>query len=338
MLRFFLLLTLVAFGSSSLLTEELCYGSKYSLPPEFTPPVYNKTITYSPKVGDPKTVVNKGLSLDPRFQVSQDGIEMKDLTEQDNEAILSTEASVNSVKLIIKNCGSILRKLYGSSVVWNIPGGAEYLEFSKFTGSDVPAQPTILWNRTDSSYSRGNVSGSDYKIKDLTQQDSGYYRFRGSQHQLLNWEQIQVQEHVKNHTYSKGNYIVINFPGEITPSQVRFTQKGADTYTVLENGGRVDITDRYLAIEESTYEDAGTYDFVDDKGNLILRAVIGIKEEDDPPAHWFLYLAVSVFFVAFAVLGGIFCWKRYKNKRRAAAETEAVPPAMNYLRVTKNNE
>lgn len=337
MLLFFIHLTLVGFGSPSSLTEELCYGSKYSLPSQFSPSVYTLTITYTPKVGDPKTVVNNGLSLDQRFQVSQDVIEMADLTEQDNEAVLSTEAPIISVKLIIKNCGIIVRKLYGSSVIWNIPGGAEYLEFSKFTGSNVPARPTILWNRTDSSFTRGNLSSSDYEIKDLTQQDSGYYKFRGSHNQLLTWAQITVEEHVQNHTFDRGNYIVIEFPVGIIPSQVRFTQKGADTYTVLESNERVDITDRYLSIDDSTYDDAGRYDFVDNKGNLILRVVIGIKEEDDPPAHWFLYLAVSVFFVAFAVLGGKLCWNKYKNKKRAATEPEAVPPAVNYLRVTKSN-
>lgn len=332
---FFLLLTLIAFDSSWSLTEELCYGSKYSLPSHFIPPVYNHTIVYKPKVGEPKTVVKNGLSLDPRFQVLPDGIEMMDLTEQDNEAVLSTESPVNSIKLVIKNCGSITKKLYGSSVVWNIPDGAEYLEFSKCTGSDIPALPTILWNHTDSSYSRGNVSGAEYEIKDLTQQDTGYYRFRGLKDQLLKWEQVEVQEYLINRTYIRGNYIVIEFPVGIIPSQVRFTQKEADTYTVLESSSRVDITDKYLTIDDSTYDDAGTYDLVDGKRNLILRATIEIKHEDDPPAHWFLYVAISVFFVAFAVLGGKFCWNKYKNKKRAARETDTMPPAVQFLRDTK---
>lgn len=336
MFLFFLHFILVTFGSSSSVTEELCYGSKYTLPAQFCPPVYNHTITYSPRVGKPKTVVNHGLSLDQRFQVSQDRIEMADLTEQDNEAVLSTVAPVNSVKLTVINCGSIVRKLYGSSVMWNISGGAEYLEFSKFTGSGIPAQPTILWNRTDTSYRRGNVSGNYYEIKDLTQQDSGYYKFRGSRNQLLKWEQILVQEHLKNHTYSWGKFIIIEFPDGIIPSEIRFTKKGADSYTVLKSGGRITITIGYLAIDKSTYDDAGTYDFVDDRGNLIMRVEIGIIKEDDPPAHWFLYLAITVFFVAFAALGGKLCWNRYQRKKRAAAETEEVLPAVNYLRVTKS--
>lgn len=333
----FLVSSLVAFGSSSPLTEDLCYGSSYNLPSQFTPPAYNRTIIYTPKVGQPTTVVNNGLSLDQRFNVSANVIEMVDLTEQDNEAVLSTETPINSVKLMIKNCGTIVKKLYGSSVVWKIPDGAEYLEFSKFSGSDVPALPTVLWNRTDGSYSRGNVNGSNYEIKSLTQQDSGYYRFRGPQDRLLKWEQVLVQEHVKNHSYYQGNYIVIEWPDGIIPSQVQFTRTGADTYTVLESSGRVEITDKYLSIDDSTYDDAGTYDFVDNKGNLILRAMITIKEEEEPGAHWFLYVAISVFFVAFAVLFGKYLWDRHQDKKRAAAQAEPMPPAVNYLRVSKSN-
>lgn len=336
---FFHLLTLLVswFGlSSSLTPEELCYGSKYKLPSEFTPPLYNLAITYTPKVGESKIVVNNGLSLDPQFLITQDGIEMADLTEQNNEAVLSTATPANSVKLLIKNCRDPLRKLYGSSFIWNIPDGAEYLEFSKLTGSEIPAPPTILWNRTASLLRRGNVSGSNYEIKDLTQQDSGYYRFRGFQHQLLNWEQVLVEEHRKNHTYNRGNYIVIEFPVGIIPSQVRFTQKGAETSTVLESSDRVHIADNYVSIDDSTFDDAGTYDCIDDKGNLILRTVISITEEDDPPAHWFMYVAISVFFVAFALLGGKLCWNKYQAKKRAEREPEPVLPAMNYLKVTKS--
>lgn len=337
MLLLFLVSSLVTFGSSSPLTEDLCYGNSYRLPSQFTPPAYTRTITYTPKVGQPKTVVNNGQSLDQRFNVSLNVIEMIDLTEQDNEAVLSTEAPVNSVKLMIKNCGTILKKLYGSSVTWKIPDGAEHLEFSKFPGSGVPALPTVLWNRTDSSHSRGNVNGSNYEIKSLTQQDSGYYKFIGSQHRLLKWEQVLVQEHVQNLTYSKGNYIVIEWPAGFIPSQVRFTRAGSDKYTVLESSGRVEITDKYLSIDDSTFDDSGTYDFVDNKGNLILRAVITVKEEDDPPAHWYIYVAISVFFVAFAGLFGRYLWKRHQEKKRAAAQDEPVPPAINYLKVSKGN-
>ncbi|KAK7922782.1 hypothetical protein WMY93_009684 [Mugilogobius chulae] len=99
----FLLLTLVTFGSSILHTEDVCYGTKYLLPASFTPPVYNKTITYTTKGGDSKNVVNNGQSLDSRFQVIKNGIEMLDLTEQDNEAVLSTEEqnSINSASEIV---------------------------------------------------------------------------------------------------------------------------------------------------------------------------------------------------------------------------------------------
>ncbi|KAJ0002476.1 hypothetical protein NQD34_007625 [Periophthalmus magnuspinnatus] len=322
MLLICLLLTIVRFGSS-ILTEKVCYGSKYSLPANFTPPLYNKTITYTPKVGDSKIVVSIGQSLDPRFQVSKEGIEMADLTEQDNEAVLSTEGG-DSVKFIVKNCGSPVKKFYGSSIVWIISDGAEYLEFSKYTGSVIPGQTTVLWNRTDPSHS---ISNNEYEIKNLTQQDSGYYRFRGSKHQLLKWEQIVVEEHLKNYTYAQSKIVYIEFPVVVVPSQVRFTQVGAETHTVIENGGRVVITNQYLIIEDATFEDAGTYEFFDKEGNLILRVEIEIKSEEEP-LHWYFIVALCAFGAVFMGLGGHFCWKKYKNKRKSADTSEEVTPAV----------
>ncbi|KAJ0039434.1 hypothetical protein NL108_014044 [Boleophthalmus pectinirostris] len=334
MLLICLLFTIVRFGSSTL-TEEVCYGAKYNLPASFTPPLYNKTITCTPKLGDSKIVVNNGQSLDPRFQVSQDEIEMADLTEQDNETVLSTEKG-DSVKVNVKNCRSPVKKFYGSSIIWIIPDEAEYLEFSKYNVSDTPGHPIVLWNRTDPSYSRGNASSNDYEIKNITQQDSGYYRFRGSKHQLLKWEQIVVEEHVKNYTYVMGKMVYIEFPLVVIISQVRFTHVGAETHTVLENGGRVLITNQYLTIDDATFEDAGTYEFFDKEGNLILHVEIVIKE-DEEPLHWFFIVALCAFGAGFMGLGGHFCWKKYKNKRKSSDTSEEVTPAVIFQALKDNS-
>lgn len=334
----FLLLSLLSFGCCSTQTEELCYGSNYTLPSQLTPPSFKGAVTYRPKVGQPKIVLNNGQALDPlRFRVTPGVVEMMDLTEQDHEAVL--EAPVHSVTLRVKNCGVVLKKLYGSSVTWRIPDVAQTLEFSSFSGSGIAAPPSVVWSRTDASSSsgRGNVSEGHYEIRGLTQTDSGFYRFRSLQQRLLTWEQVLVQELQTNLTYDLGNFIVIEWPTGVVPSQVRFTRKGAQDYSVLQSGGRVEILDTYMSIQDSSHDDAGTYDALDQDQNLILRAIITIQEVDDPAPHWFLYVAITVFFVAFAALFGRFLWKKRRDRQRAAAAAEPAPPPVNYLKVAKSS-
>lgn len=267
MLLLCLLLAHFTLGTS--LREDLCYGSTYQFYPHFTPAVYNKTIIYTPKVGEPKIVVNNGKSLDSRFKVLRTKIEMANICERDNEATLTIGPGYfNTVTLRVKNCRSIVKKLYGSFIKWHMPYNAEYLEFS---GPDVFAPPVILWNRTSQSSIRGEVSGSNYEIKALTQRDNGYYRFRSSKDELLKWDQIVVDEHVRSYEHDEGQ-IKIEYPVVFTPAQVQFSSSHvwtSKTVTLSEGDRRYKITSTELIIEYATPEDSGTYDFLDKELSLI---------------------------------------------------------------------
>ncbi|KAK7922783.1 hypothetical protein WMY93_009685 [Mugilogobius chulae] len=94
--------------------------------------------------------------------------------------------------------------------------------------------------------------------------------------------------------------------------------------TLLENSDRVTITKHYLYIDDATYDDAGTYDFFDKEGNLILHAMVEVKEEEEP-LHWYFILALTAFGVVFIGLGGAFCWRKYKRKH--SDNSEIVTPA-----------
>lgn len=316
----------VTFGSSLSLLENLCYGATYNLPQHFTPVRYNHTITYTPLVGDPKIVVNHGQSLDSRFKVSRFKISMAHLSERDNEATLSIKDSLfDSVILRVKNCRSTVKRFCGSSIHWNIPNDAQYLEFSS---RDSLAPPAILWNSTTRASTRGKVSGSDYEIKDLTQQDSGYYRFRGSKDQLLKWEDIVVEEQVRHYEFDEGD-IKLEYPIIFTPSQVKFKRTGTSNgKTVSEDDGKFKITNRYLAIEYATPEDAGTYDFLDKDGNLILRVWLEVREVEKVWVSLVVLAAIFLGFVSCCCCVKKCCGKGSGDKTNGPeSETEAAAPS-----------
>lgn len=327
MLLLCLLLAHFTLGTSFL--ENLCYGSTYQFYPHFTPAVYNKTIIYTPKVGEPKIVVNNGQSLDSRFKVLRTKIEMANLCERDNEATLTIGAGYfNTVTLRVKNCRSIVKKLCGSFIKWQIPYDAEYLEFS---GPDVLAPPAILWNRTSRSSIRGEVSGSDYEIKALTQRDSGYYRFRSSKDELLKWDQIVVDEHVRSYEYDEGK-IKIEYPVVFTPAQVKFTRVWASkTETLSKSDSRFKITSTYLIIEYATPEDSGTYDFLDKDGNRILHVTLEVKEVEKVWVSLVVLAVISCGFIICCCCVAKYCCKDSSNKANGPeSETEAPPPSLHH--------
>lgn len=251
---------------------------------------------------------------------------MSNLSERDNDATLSIVSNFfDTVILRVKNCHSVVKKLSWSSIHWRIPYDAEYLEFS---GPDVNAPPAILWNRTSRSSVRGKVSGSLYEIKDLTQRDSGYYRFRGTTDQLLKWEQIVIEERVLSYDFDEGD-ITLQYPIVFTPSQVKYKSTWSHKARPLSDGdGRFKITNTHLFIQYATPEDAGTYDFLDKDGNLILRINVEIREVEKV---WVSVVVIAAFFVGFILCCCCVkkcCCKESSDKTNGPeSETDAAPAA-----------
>ncbi|XP_072295705.1 uncharacterized protein [Eucyclogobius newberryi] len=229
---------------------------------------------------------------------------MTDVTEQDNEAVLSiTGGYFRSISLRVRNCRNPVKKQYGSSIYWKIPDGAEYLEFVKYNGSRIPdpVESSVLWNLTDPSKPRrGEIRGSDYMIHVITQQDSGYYRFRGSNHQLLKWETIVIEHFVESYDFDEGN-IKLEFPVILTPSQVKVKCVGnlRPRTVSLSDEPRFKITDSHFAIESATPEDAGKYEFFDKEDNLMLSATVEIREVEQTWKSYVILGAIS--------FGGMLC-------------------------------
>lgn len=337
MLLLCLILTLVDLGSSYSLSRK-CYGGPFDFPYYATPPLFKGQISYTPKGGVQRIVVNDGESKDPRFKVSLRSIKILALTEQDHEAILNF--GKDAIKLMVSDCADPENMYYGSVFSWRVPSEAEYLEFSQTTTSSDPLQPVVLWNRTDPLFGRGSIKRNYYEIYSLKQKDSGYYRFRGSDNQLIQWKKLIVQENTRNVEHKEGGYLHMDYvlhglrSYRFTRSQVLFTPLGSEkkqTLSEADKQGRVEITDRYFAINNAKLEDSGSYEFFDDQDNLVLRVKVEVIANE---TTW-VYVVVFAL-ILFAVT---FCWccvkkrccKKSTDKRNSpATQTEAVAPAVYY--------
>lgn len=295
------------------------------MPLLFYPPLYNRTVTFTPKGGDPKIVISDGQPLDSRFKISRGKIVMTNLSERDNEATLSVVSRFfDTVILRVKNCHGVVNKLCGDFIYWKIPYDAQYLEFS---GPNVNAPPTILWNRTARSSIRGKVSGSAYEIKNLTQQDSGYYRFRGPNDQLQKFEQIVVEANTRSYNVDEGK-IKLQYPLVFTPAKVTFLRNGAWVAQTLKESDRLEITDRYLAFEYATPEDSGTYDFLDKDGNLILQMTLEIREVEKVWVSVAVLAAISFGFTLCCCCLKRFCCTDSSDKTSSPeSEADAAAPS-----------
>uniref|UniRef100_A0AAV2MIS7 Uncharacterized protein n=1 Tax=Knipowitschia caucasica TaxID=637954 RepID=A0AAV2MIS7_KNICA len=183
-----LMFTLVDF-SSSYETPTRCYGTTYS----FSPPQLPNSIFYMPRTRDERILVaEKGKSKHERFDVTLSGISIKDLTDEDDQAILFFDQE-NSMQLKIVDCNDPQKARYGEDFFFKIPRSAEYLQFSQVVPYESTLQPVVIWNRTDPSL-RGSVIAGYFEIKKAKQTNSGYYKYRDSQNQLLKWRRLAVEE------------------------------------------------------------------------------------------------------------------------------------------------
>lgn len=153
--------------------------------------------------------------MDPRFEVSFQRIYMPDLTEEDEGSMAAYTLGkiISLVVLLVRNtcdwfqyhtishgvlqllffrfldCEAPEIRNYKDMFSWIMPNEAEYFQFTPLNSK----LPIVLWNRTGHTNSRGTVNRPHYEIPNLTQKDSGYYKFRGSENQLLKWTKLVVK-------------------------------------------------------------------------------------------------------------------------------------------------
>ncbi|XP_055015342.1 uncharacterized protein LOC110160727 [Boleophthalmus pectinirostris] len=313
---------------SSYSTPFECYGGTYT----FTIPRTDTSVYYMPNTRDNRIlVVDNGKSVNTRFEVSfMNTIKMKDLTEQDDRAILFFD-QLNSVQLSVGDCVEPLLKRYGDLFSWRIPRLAQYLEFAQTVSVSV-LKPIVIWNRTDPSSTRGVINDNDFEIYKLTQKNSGYYKFRGSRNDLIKWKKIEVEENREHLEYFEGEHFHMDFPVEFSFSNILFTPATSQIEKTIEKRrirNRMKLTNSYVSFRDLTLQDTGIYKFIDNEGNVAVMVQLDVRKAEVPV--WAYIVIVCV--ILLGILLCCCCVKKCcckKSERSEPGSTNAAAPAVYY--------
>lgn len=159
---------------------------------------------------------------------------------------------------------------------------------------------------------------------------------------MLSRTQLKVEENVRQYDKFEGKHLLIEYPWNNGPWLATFKpDKGMDNITLIKDGQkysedwfdwRLEIESEGPMINPLELRDAGTFEFRDRSGNLVLIAHLAVEKPDDaaPPVLLLVFIAVAF------VLGGLFCcWMCRARiakccKRDKSARQTAAPPAVQY--------
>ncbi|XP_033830131.1 uncharacterized protein LOC117377750 [Periophthalmus magnuspinnatus] len=302
-----------------------CYGGTYTFTPQSTSSIY-----YKPKTTNDRTlVVIKGKSVNTRFEVSfWNTIKMKDLTEEDDGAIVFFDQH-NSVQLKIMDCQDPASKKYGEVFSLRIPSSAEYLEFAQVIPLDFALKSVIIWNRTDSSPTKGKINRNYFEIYGINQQDSGYYKFRGSKNELVKWKRLKVEASHEYFEVMEGQYFHTQFPVEFSFSHFLFSSLSVNKEVTSEYmDPRMEVTKSYFSIFDVKSQDAGTYKFIDTEGNNPVNMQLHVTEAVPTWAYIVIVaVIVLVIFICCCCIKKCCC---KKSKRNSTDSTATAAPTVHF--------
>lgn len=312
--------------------ELICYGGSFDVPIYYTPPLFPTSIYYKPKGKDRILVVNEGKSVDKRFVVRSGSIKMRDLTEQDDEAMLFFGQS-DSVKLYIKDCRQSEKYYYGNKYSWALPYNTEYMEFSQMTSSRRFLTPVVIWNRTDTSSdsadARRRVKYFLLEIDGVKQQDSGYYKCLGSSGQLIKWRKLEVEEFKATFEHFVGQTMQFHFPMRFsTLPRILFTSQESgyeDTFEIENTDPRLFLSETDFSFQDLKYEDAGVYKFVDKDGDLALQLELQMEYPELSGWVYLVALVIIAFFIVCCCCCVKKCCFKKSTNKRSSHENNAPP-------------
>ncbi|XP_072295706.1 uncharacterized protein [Eucyclogobius newberryi] len=250
---------------------------------------------------------------------------MKDLTEQDDGAIVFIETK--GVQLKIKDCEAPDTKYYGDVFSWRIPSSAKYLEFAQVVPGDSPLKPLVIWNRTDPSSSRGKIQHGYFEKYQLKQKDSGYYKLRGSQNELLRWKRLKVEENHRDFDEMEGNHLDLDFPVKFQLEKIEFESKESGIVRIIEESSmrhRMEVTESYFTLRDLKWEDSGTYRLKDEDGFVAFRVELKVMEGVAPIWPYFFILAIIILGILICAC----CVKKCCCKKSSSpgSSARAAPP------------
>ncbi|XP_076594598.1 uncharacterized protein LOC143325444 [Chaetodon auriga] len=348
----FTIVSCVLFGSSAGIdSEEVCYGSTFRLPFEYTPPVFRGRLYFTPSNGGSRRVVmDNGEAKAPRIKVSYGSVQFTDLHKKDDGTFsVSFDGNrlIDVITLKILDCAEDDIENYGDFYNCAVPRQTEYVEFTPLHNLD---ETKILWNRTDpqtNKRGRGQVRYNTLELESVTQADSGYYNFRRKDNTLLSRKRLTVQENKSYNEAKVNEQLVIRnrFSGALW--SVTFTPKGeTEPITLINAGmlvededwslslpfsGRISVVHSNIEINPVESSDSGLFEFRDSQGNLVHTAEVKVQYASAPT---FVYIAI----VVGIIFGGIVCCccvrkcccKKSSSKRDEPAPQAAAAPVVHY--------
>ncbi|XP_034546851.1 uncharacterized protein LOC117818093 [Notolabrus celidotus] len=346
----------VLFGSSvTLITSKGCVGKRYLFPYSYTSPAFKDQIYFTPSKGGPRTLILDGsVGKVPRLQVSKASIYLTDLTEEDNGVFSISYGhdyplAYDVITLTVSVCTDSVTKTYGESYYCKIPRQAEFLDFAPHLSDTLPK---VLWNSSDPQTSlggRGQVRGDSWEIISATQEDSGYYDFRGKDRKLLSRTLIKVEGKILRNEKYVGEVLIIRYPSADSAWTVDVKLEEERKYINLVNAGivvtesnpearafngRVHLLHDGMQITLLETRDSGTYTFKDPQNNLGLIVLLEVQPaptSPKAPLSALLIFGIVVGYISLTVICFCCAWKCFEKWRssdnaQAAHQTETALP------------
>lgn len=343
MLLVLLLVSSVGFGPCFGDRIQACYGKTLSQPILYTPPFYTGPVYFTPNDGgSAKIVIENGKSKDPRYSLSDNLMNIQDLTERDNGHFSIGFGGFYFSKLFelkILDCADEINRDYGHAYRYFSSKRFDVLEYTRINDRSAPK---ILWNRTGHDLdenSRVSVSSHFVNFRYLTQEDSGFYNFRDGNNIVVDRLRLTVKEVTKTKHATEGDDLVLEYTQTIKPWIVTFIpERQSHSVTTIRDGivtqddwfnGRIHVVGEGIEISPLERKDSGSFHFQDAKGNLALVVEVEVEKSETSGnvIYWVIGgLLSSLTFIC--CCRSCCCGK--SSKKDKTAEEAAEPPDVYY--------
>ncbi|XP_030252209.1 uncharacterized protein LOC115568769 [Sparus aurata] len=320
-----------------------CYGRSFRLPIEYTPPLYEGPVYFTPRNGGPrKLLLGNGQARDPTVSVSMISVTIKDLRQSGTFSGRSTGViKVEDVILNVLDCARKVTRTYRHDYTIDLPTRAEFLEYTLDYDS---VETKVLWNRSDPQSfkgDRGKMTSRGWDFITLTQEDNGYYCLRKKDKTLLDRIRLTVEENSKHYDPKVGDVLLITNPYTDDPWTVTFIPVGGfEKQTLMEEGylvaqndqrtlsfsGRIQLRRKAIEIDPVEITDSGTFEYRDPQGNL---AQVVTVEVIQAPVPTYVYAAIAGGIVLAEILCCC-CVRMCCCKKGSSKRDESAPAAVYY--------
>ncbi|XP_074530092.1 uncharacterized protein LOC141793359 [Halichoeres trimaculatus] len=234
---------------------------------------------------------------------------------------------------------------YGQSYSIKLFRRAQTLEYAMYSESSW----RTIWNRVDPlaiEDSRYEVTDSYFKIKSVTQRDSGIYKQRDRSRTYVRTDILVVEPYMRHELRSPGEHMSIEFDLEPDSCNIYFISDAEYEYEIVLQGNLVSrFDDTCSGLEMSDQcgirndnlemSCSGRFEIRDELNNKALVMILEMEYESDVSV---LGVSMGIFFILFGCCGTIkyCCCNKSSTKKNDSESPDSTPalapsPAANYL-------